>query len=98
MNKILFDTNIILDWLLEREMFYKASTHCIELCKDEKILSSIIESALWKENIWNDIEDSMQMVSANLNKIDLILTRNPKDFKNSQVKYLSPEEFLFHGK
>lgn len=140
MDKILFDTNIILDWLLERERFYKASTQCIELCKDsrilgfitphsvsdifyivrkekgltdtkqfmslltnifyilaedEKTLSSIIESELWKNNIWNDIEDSMQMVSANINNMDLILTRNPKDFKNSEVKYLSPEEYLF---
>ncbi|MCI6891456.1 MAG: hypothetical protein MR852_05435 [Treponema sp.] len=36
----------------------------------------------------------MQMVSASLNNMDLILTRNPKDFKNSAVKYLSPDEYL----
>ena len=36
----------------------------------------------------------MQIVSASLNNMDLILTRNPKDFKNSAVKYLSPDEYL----
>ncbi len=29
MDKILFDTNIILDWLLERKDFYESSTRCI---------------------------------------------------------------------
>ena len=139
MDKILFDTNIILDWLLERDEFFESSARCIELCKnsmiqgfltphsisdifyilrkekglaeskefmtllvnmfyvlseDENTLISIIESGLWKNDLWNDVEDAMQMVSASLNDMDLILTRNPKDFKDSAVKYLSPDEYL----
>lgn len=139
MDKILFDTNIILEWLLERDDFYETSTKCIELCKnsmiqgfltphsisdifyfmrkekglaeskeliillvnlfyilaeDENTLISIVDSDLWKNDLWNDVEDAMQMVSASLNNMDLILTRNPKDFKNSAVKYLSPDEYL----
>ena len=139
MDKILFDTNIILDWLLKRKDFYEWSTRCIEFCKnsviqgfltphsisdifyilrkekelaeskefmtllvnlfyvlaeDENTLISIVDSDLWKNNLWNDVEDAMQMVSASLNNMDLILTRNPKDFKNSAVKYLSPDEYL----
>ena len=139
MDKILFDTNIILDWLLERKDFYESSTRCIEFCKnsliqgfltphsisdifyimrkekglteskefmtllvnlfyvlaeDENTLNSIVDSDLWKNNLWNDVEDAMQMVSASLNNMDLILTRNPKDFKNSAVIYLSPDEYL----
>ncbi len=139
MDKILFDTNIILDWLLEREKFYESSARCIELCKnsmiqgfltphsisdifyilrkekglaeskefilllvnvfyvlaeDENTMISIVNSDLWKNDSWNDVEDAMQMVSASLNNMDLILTRNPKDFKNSAVTYLSPDEYL----
>ena len=64
------------------------------LAEDENSLISIVDSDLWKNNLWNDVEDAMQMVSASLNNMDLILTRNPKDFKNSPVKYLSPDEYL----
>ena len=64
------------------------------LAEDENTLISIVDSDLWKNDLWDDVEDAMQMVSASLNNMDLILTRNPKDFKNSAVKYLSPDEYL----
>ena len=35
--RVLVDTNIILDVILERENFYTDSNHVFELCKDKKI-------------------------------------------------------------
>ena len=42
----------------------------------------------------NDFEDSLIDELAIRNHIDYIITRNTKDFKNSRVLALSPEEFL----
>ncbi len=42
----------------------------------------------------NDFEDAVIEVSSFENEIDYIITRNLKDFKKSNVKSLSPTEFL----
>ena len=42
----------------------------------------------------NDFEDSIQSVASSYNGIDLIITRNTKDFKESKVKAMTPIEFL----
>ncbi|MCK8827696.1 PIN domain-containing protein [Natroniella acetigena] len=42
----------------------------------------------------NDYEDAVIEVSALEAEIDSIVTRNLKDFKNSRVRSLSPEEFI----
>jgi len=41
-----------------------------------------------------DFEDAVQSVSSFLNKIDYIITRNKKDFSESEVKAITPKEFL----
>lgn len=41
-----------------------------------------------------DFEDAIQSVASDYNGIDFIVTRNTKDYKNSKVKALSPDEFL----
>ena len=41
-----------------------------------------------------DFEDAIQSVSSRLNNIDYIITRNQKDFINSDIKALTPKEFL----
>jgi predicted nucleic acid-binding protein len=51
----------------------------------------IIESLLSKIT---DFEDAVQSVSAILNNIDYIITRNQKDFSESEVKAITPKEFL----
>ena len=51
----------------------------------------IIESLLSKIT---DFEDAVQSVSSLLNSIDYIITRNQKDFSESEVKALTPKEFL----
>ena len=42
----------------------------------------------------NDLEDSLMMEAAKREKMDLIITRNLKDYASSPVKALSPGQFL----
>lgn len=43
---------------------------------------------------FKDYEDALQSVCAKRIKADFIITRNTKDFKNSQVKAITPEQLL----
>ncbi|MBR5541633.1 MAG: PIN domain-containing protein [Bacteroides sp.] len=43
---------------------------------------------------WNDFEDAVQYHSSLPYAADYIITRNPKDFKNSTIPVYSPTEFL----
>jgi len=44
---------------------------------------------------FKDFEDALQNYSAELNgQIDLIITRNTKDFKNSSLGIMTPENYL----
>jgi predicted nucleic acid-binding protein len=131
---LLIDTNIVLDWLLERQPFAENAKRIMEYCingnlpcylaghtllnifyitRKEKssaerkeillmlcdcfeiidIEKSMIISVLQNEN-WQDIEDGLQMQSAEQENLDYIITRDIKDFTNSQVKAILPEDFL----
>jgi len=41
-----------------------------------------------------DFEDAIQICAAELNEIEVIITRNKKDFTNTSLKILTPKEFL----
>lgn len=44
-----------------------------------------------------DFEDALQIISAySIEKIDCIVTRNLKDFKDSEIPVLSPDEIIEH--
>ena len=43
---------------------------------------------------WNDNEDALQAVTAERLRVDFIITRNVKDFKQSKVLALTPAELL----
>ena len=43
---------------------------------------------------FTDFEDSMQNESAMFAGVDYIITRNKKDFENSTISVVTPEEFL----
>ena len=53
--------------------------------------ADIIEAAKMR---WENFEDALQSVAAERIKADYIITRNIKDFDNSNVRALSPEDFL----
>jgi len=41
-----------------------------------------------------DFEDAIQTSAAEMNEIEIIITRNEKDFSNSTLKIISPKGFL----
>lgn len=59
------------------------------LALDDKITAL----ALSDDN-FPDFEDGLQYYSAMENQIDVIITRNKKDFKNSKIPVLTAKEFL----
>ncbi|MBI6118325.1 type II toxin-antitoxin system VapC family toxin [Salegentibacter maritimus] len=134
MDKVLIDTDVILDFFFDREPFAEFATEILNLCEEntikgfttpviicnvyyllrksakheiiiEKIkqLLNIIEIIkMDKEAVFGalnsnfkDFEDALQNFSAIENgEIKIILTRNIKDFKKSEIAVLTPEMYL----
>lgn len=55
---------------------------------DEKVISLALN-----DDSFIDFEDGLQYYSALENKIDIIITRNLKDFKNSKVPVITARQF-----
>ncbi|PCE63885.1 type II toxin-antitoxin system VapC family toxin [Sediminicola luteus] len=87
------NTNYILSKLKSpkeaREILRKFKVLVELLSLDDKIT----DLALSDER-FPDFEDGLQYYSALENGIDIIITRNKKDFKNSKIPVLSAKEFL----
>ncbi len=87
------NTNYILSKLKStkeaREILRKFKVLVELLSLDDKIT----ELAL-SDNTFPDFEDGLQYYSAIENQIDVIITRNKKDFKNSKIPVLTAKEFL----
>ena len=133
MNKILVDTNIILDLLAKRESFYSEAQELFTLADKKKVLlfvssltlantyyvlsqslkmenarkilrkfkvlvevlpmdDKIIDLALDSE--FDDFEDAIQYFTAIESNLDLIVTRNLKDFKQSTIPVLTAKDYL----
>ena len=60
-----------------------------EICELDEL---IIEKGLNAD--FSDFEDSLQYFSALRTECDIIITRNGKDFKKSQIPVMTPDEFL----
>lgn len=130
---VLIDTNIVIDFLLTREPFYKASSEIIKKCADGELTGTIAFHSvpnLWyilrkvpedrrrewiadicsflkvigasheevlnavKMKKFRDFEDCLQDRCAKSAGAMYIITRNPADFKNSEILAVTPEEFL----
>ncbi len=87
------------------DIYYLLSKHLIS--RDQSKLSLQKLFALFKildvtgidceralELTMSDYEDALITACANRSKIDCIVTRNLKDFANSEVKIMSPADFL----
>ena len=46
---------------------------------------------------FDDLEDAMQYYSAIMSKVDVVLTRNKKDFVEANVPVMTPDEFFING-
>lgn len=66
-----------------------------ELITVVEIMSVDKESAIFALNSeFSDIEDAVQYKTALENKMDLIITRNKKDFTKSKLPVYNPGEFI----
>ena len=134
MDKILIDTDVILDFFFDRQPFSEYAAKVLSLCelkqiqgyitpvicsnvyyllrqtaKHEKVIEklgqllTITDVLLMDKNIivqalrsnFKDFEDALQNFAAEeTGYIDAILTRNTKDFKNSELGVMTPENYL----
>lgn len=133
MKNILLDTNVILDFALNRQDFYVAAKiilgaaysgkiaafisassvtdifYIVKKNRDRKLAleflkdlttfvgvanvnKDIILDALESDLI--DFEDAVQDCTAVKNDIEIILTRNEKDFKGSRCNIVNPDDFV----
>lgn len=89
----LANTNYILSRLLSRSearstlMKFKVLVRVVSL--DEKVIDLALS-----DNQFLDFEDGLQYYSALENHLDLIITRNKKDFKHSTLPVLSSREYI----
>jgi len=134
MDKILIDTDVVLDFFFDRVPFSEDTSQILSLCEMKAIegyitpvivsntyyllrkiashtkvinnlkqLLSILEVlAMDKEIILNalnsnfkDFEDALQNYAAIKNgHIGVIVTRNIKDYKNSEIAIMTPDTYL----
>lgn len=133
MDKILVDTNIVLDLLGEREKFIIDAQELFTLSDKNKVklyVSSltfantyyILSQQMKMNNVRNilrkfkvlvgilpmddkiidlslvsdfkDFEDAIQYHTAIENEIDIIITRNLKDFKTARIPVITAKEYL----
>ena len=133
MKRILFDTNVVLDVLLDRQPYVEASAaawaavetgvsegmlaaHAVTTIhylvrkemgniKARRIISAIlrvfgvatVDSAVVQEALqlpFSDFEDAVTAAAARLAGCECIVTRDPKGFRGSPVRSLTPEAVL----
>lgn len=131
--RLFLDTNILIDFLLERQPFYPASAMIVSCAMEGKTEMSVsalsivtanyicVERCKMSENVyrrkmdflrnymnvcpvtsenvyhaydarWKDFEDGVQYDVAKEYGADYIVTRNAKDYEESEVSVVSAEE------
>lgn len=134
MQKVLIDTDVILDFFFDRKPYSDDAAQILSLCESKEIkgfITSVIiinvyyllrQTATHEKVIekliqlititgvlttdkdvinkalnskFKDFEDALQNFSAELSgEVDLIITGNTKDFKNSLLGIMTPENYL----
>lgn len=134
MQRVLIDTDVILDFFFDRKPFSDDAAQILALCESRKIsgfVTSVIISNVYYllrqtathekvveklaqlititdvlttdktviltalKSSFKDFEDALQNFSAEKSgEVDLIVTRNIKDFKTSSLGILTPENYL----
>jgi predicted nucleic acid-binding protein len=134
LDKVLIDTDIILDFFFDREPYSEHATQLFSLCESGKIqgfitpvicsntyyilrqtakhekvieklsqLMSILDVLSMDKDIviqalgsgFKDFEDALQYSAAiNSGLINVILTRNIKDYIKSEIGVMTPENYL----
>jgi predicted nucleic acid-binding protein len=87
MEKLFVDTNVVIDLLSKRELFYKEAQELFTLAEiNNKIMLYV--SALTFANT--------QYYTALVYDMDVIITRNAKDFNLSKFPVMNAKEYLIH--
>jgi len=77
---------------IEQKLVLEALKKFRIICEVSNIDEIVIDKSLISN--FNDFEDAVQYFSALHHKSEIILTRNKKDFKNSEIPVMTPTEFL----
>ncbi|MDP5198036.1 PIN domain-containing protein [Flavobacterium sp. DG2-3] len=77
---------------IEKKVVLEALKKLRFICEVSTTDEIVIDKSLISN--FNDFEDAVQYFSALHHKSDVILTRNKKDFQNSEISVMSPAEFL----
>jgi len=86
------NTHYVLSKYLNENELRKILAKFKVLVKLLPLEDKIIELALASD--FKDFEDAVQYYTALNNKLDIIITRNKKDFKTSELSVLTAREFL----
>jgi predicted nucleic acid-binding protein len=86
-------THYLLKKYLEEKKLRDVIYNVLEYVQIIAIDQDIIKKGLKSKH--KDFEDALQMLCAyNIEKLDYIVTRNIKDFKNSEIPAFPPDELL----
>ncbi len=82
---------------ITRKLFTQEELYALfsDLCLYVKVVEvggMIIKKSFQKR--WKDMEDCVQYLVAKREEADYLITRNEKDFSDSDIPVLSPSEFL----
>ena len=133
MDKVLVDTNIVIDLLTEHKEFYKPASILFTLADNKEIklavssltfantyylISKELNATKAKDILrkfkllvkvlpmddkiidlslnsnFKDFEDAIQYFTALENKVEIIITRNLKDFKLSKIPVMTADDYL----
>ncbi len=133
MDKVFVDTDVILDFLLDRIPFSDSSglvismgdlgkirlyssglvfSNCYyilrkiathqKVIENLKLLAAFIDFAPVNKQVvidalhssFKDFEDALQNSAASLAGINILLTRNIKDYKQSELSVMTPEDYI----
>lgn len=135
--RLILDTNVVLDVLLERRPFLEPAARIFDLAERSEIEAFLCATTITtldyllgrhvpaisaRQTVWKlldlfevavvnrpviesalrsktrDFEDAVLDASGQLAGVEMIITRNGKDFMDSPLKVLDPVEFLAHFK
>ena len=134
MDRVLIDTDIILDLFFDREPFSENASKILSLCESKEIIGfvtpviisnvyyllrqtakhekviekltlliSLLEVLIIDKRViiealnsnFKDFEDALQNYSAEQNnEVDIIITRNVKDYRNSHLSIMLPDNYI----
>lgn len=97
--KLFLDTNVLIDFILERPAFYLPTAMIVSFAVEGKIELAVSSMSVDSADIyqsydtkWKDFEDGVQYASAKRWGANYIVTRNVKDFEETNGDVITPDE------